>query len=73
MLRKLFGVAAGVAALSAVPLSIHAPEAGGIPAPAVNDLSCAEKALCCFEPNSICLAEGDPQIDRIEAKGGRCK
>jgi hypothetical protein len=73
MLRKLFGVAAGVAALSAVPVSFHAPDAGAIPAPAVSDLACTETADCCVELNSICLAGGDPMIDRREAKGGRCK
>jgi len=73
MLRKLLGAAAGVAVLSVVPVSFHAPEAGAIPAPAVSDLACTETANCCFEPNSICLAGGDPQLDRTEAKGGRCK
>lgn len=73
MLRRLLGVAAGVAVLSLVPVSFNTPDAGGIPAPALSDLACSEKAECCYELNSICLAAGDPQIDRREAKGGTCK
>ena len=73
MLRRLLGVAAGVAVLSLVPVSFNTPEAGWIPAPALSDLACSEKAECCYELNSICLAAGDPQIDRREAKGGTCK
>lgn len=73
MLRRLLGVAAGVGVLLVVPVSFDAAEPGGIPAPAVSDLACSEKAECCFEVNSVCLAQGDPQIDRREARGGTCK
>jgi len=72
MLRKLIGVAAGVALLSVVPVSFHAPEAGGTPAPTVSDLSCSETELCCQQVNSLCMATGNPEVDRKESTGGRC-
>jgi len=73
MLRRLLGVGAGVAALTAVPVSFQAPEAGGVPAPVVSDLSCTEDVPCCYEPGSICMASGYPETDRREANKGTCK
>lgn len=73
MLRRLLGAAAGAGVLLVVPVSFDAAEPGGVPAPTVSDLACSEKADCCFELNSVCLAGGDPQIDRREVKGGSCR
>jgi hypothetical protein len=73
MLRRLLGVAGGVGVLSLAPVSFDAAEPGQIPTPTVSDLACSEKAECCIELRSICLAAGEPQIDRREAKGGSCK
>jgi len=73
MLRRLFGVGAGVAALTAVPISLHTPESGVVPTPAVTDLACTETKDCCHQLNSICMATGEPVPDGTEARGGTCQ